>query len=111
MCMSAIAWSGFGRVIYGTSIPYIERHGGSQIDIRAREVVQKSHKQIQLVEGFLHNETDLLYAEGTVDHLHNHSYSHQHLYEGRDFHECLIVGGTCPKQVGAEQALGSRTLV
>ena len=27
MCMSAIAWSGFARVLYGTSIPYFSSNG------------------------------------------------------------------------------------
>merc|ERR1711934_184337 len=35
MCMSAIVWSGFGRVIYGTSIPFIVSQGQKQIQMRA----------------------------------------------------------------------------
>ena len=33
MCMSAITWSGFGRVVYGTSIPYISSLGQPQIQV------------------------------------------------------------------------------
>mmetsp|Transcript_9002 Transcript_9002/g.21110 ORF Transcript_9002/g.21110 Transcript_9002/m.21110 type:complete len:194 (-) Transcript_9002:125-706(-) len=62
MCMSAITWSGFGRVIYGTSIPFLEAHGGDQIDIRAVDVVAKSTKHIVVLGGLLANETDPLYA-------------------------------------------------
>ena len=35
MCMSALAWSGIGRVYYGTSIPFIASQGLNQISIRA----------------------------------------------------------------------------
>mmetsp|Transcript_45487 Transcript_45487/g.90078 ORF Transcript_45487/g.90078 Transcript_45487/m.90078 type:complete len:196 (+) Transcript_45487:47-634(+) len=68
MCMSAISWSGFGRVVYGTSIPFIEKQGGKQIDIRAAEIVARSHKQIILEGGVLANETDTLYRGNGVHH-------------------------------------------
>mmetsp|Transcript_104300 Transcript_104300/g.185426 ORF Transcript_104300/g.185426 Transcript_104300/m.185426 type:complete len:230 (+) Transcript_104300:32-721(+) len=96
MCMGAISWSGFGRVVYGTSIPFISEHGGDQIMIRASEVVRKSFKKIILVEGFLRNETDPLYENAvSLIHIHNHSHSHSHLFGGRDFGPCLH-GGPCP---------------
>ena len=41
-----ITWSGFGRVIYGTSIPYIESQGQNQIDIRSVEVA-KAQQSLQ----------------------------------------------------------------
>mmetsp|Transcript_40950 Transcript_40950/g.61871 ORF Transcript_40950/g.61871 Transcript_40950/m.61871 type:complete len:212 (+) Transcript_40950:45-680(+) len=62
MCMSAIEWSGFRRVVYGTSIPYIQEYGGSQIDIRATEVAARSPKKTAVVGGVLANETNPLYS-------------------------------------------------
>mmetsp|Transcript_65280 Transcript_65280/g.187826 ORF Transcript_65280/g.187826 Transcript_65280/m.187826 type:complete len:220 (+) Transcript_65280:79-738(+) len=69
MCMSAIVWSGFGKVVYGTSIPFIAKHGGYQIMIRASHVIRKSSKHILLDGGVLANETDSLYAQGAA-HQH-----------------------------------------
>lgn len=66
MCMSAITWSGFGRVVYGTSIPFIAAHGGMQINIRATEVVASSNKHIEVQGGVLANETDPLYLQGAA---------------------------------------------
>eukprot|EP00929_Paragymnodinium_shiwhaense_P071000 TRINITY_DN36072_c0_g1_i2.p1 TRINITY_DN36072_c0_g1~~TRINITY_DN36072_c0_g1_i2.p1 ORF type:complete len:207 (-),score=10.33 TRINITY_DN36072_c0_g1_i2:333-884(-) len=62
MCSSALAFSRFGRVVYGTSIPFISEHGGDQIHIRTREVFARSPTSMRplLVEGFLRNETDVL---------------------------------------------------
>eukprot|EP00927_Polykrikos_kofoidii_P056703 TRINITY_DN50793_c0_g1_i1.p1 TRINITY_DN50793_c0_g1~~TRINITY_DN50793_c0_g1_i1.p1 ORF type:complete len:225 (+),score=28.98 TRINITY_DN50793_c0_g1_i1:55-675(+) len=77
MCMSAIAWSGFGRVVYGTSIPFIEQHGGEQIDLRASEVVAASPKTI-LLETLLSNETDPLYVNvaAALHHAHVNDRAH-----------------------------------
>mmetsp|Transcript_74526 Transcript_74526/g.207060 ORF Transcript_74526/g.207060 Transcript_74526/m.207060 type:complete len:199 (+) Transcript_74526:79-675(+) len=77
MCMSAIAWSGFGRVVYGTSIPFIEEHGGEQINLRASEVVRASPKQV-LLETLLNNETDPLYLDGAALKHHDHVHGHTH---------------------------------
>ena len=39
MCMSAVIWSGFGRVVFGSSIPFLANRGHlSQISIRAQAV-------------------------------------------------------------------------
>mmetsp|Transcript_24372 Transcript_24372/g.34078 ORF Transcript_24372/g.34078 Transcript_24372/m.34078 type:complete len:131 (-) Transcript_24372:383-775(-) len=62
MCMAAIAWSGFGRVIYGTSIPYIASQGQNQINIRASTVAELTpFRNITVIGGVLANETDVLY--------------------------------------------------
>ncbi|MDQ3773137.1 MAG: nucleoside deaminase [Pseudomonadota bacterium] len=37
MCQSAIEWAGIPTVYYGTSIPYLQRLGWKQIEIRAKE--------------------------------------------------------------------------
>ena len=64
MCMAAIEWAGFGGVIYGTSIPFIEAAGATQIDVRASEVASRtSFHNVTLKGGVLANETDPLYAD------------------------------------------------
>ena len=99
MCMSAISWSGFGAVYYGTSIPFIESQGAPQIDIRAVDVLASSstlEHNTTVVGGVLNNETDPLYTacgkrcqhgshdhdHGHDDHGHDHDHDHgQHDYE------------------------------
>ena len=80
MCMSAIAWSGFGRVIYGTSIPYIESQGQNQIEIRSVEVAKASSKfsNVTVIGGVLVDETNELYNKKNVKHLHHHVPHHHH---------------------------------
>eukprot|EP00756_Hemistasia_phaeocysticola_P055652 Hpha_TRINITY_DN31614_c0_g1::TRINITY_DN31614_c0_g1_i1::g.29153::m.29153 len=78
MCMSAIAWSGFGRVVYGTSIPFIEAQGQEQIGIRAIEVARKAVKKVVVVGGVLANETNPLYQNTTGLH---HRHAHPHIVE------------------------------
>jgi tRNA(adenine34) deaminase len=88
MCMGAIAWSGFGRVIYGTSIPYIEAQGANQIDIRAIEVSAAAPwANVEVVAGVLSNETDLLYemCRSKCNHAHSHAHqdgTHEHEHPG-----------------------------
>mmetsp|Transcript_90289 Transcript_90289/g.229595 ORF Transcript_90289/g.229595 Transcript_90289/m.229595 type:complete len:156 (-) Transcript_90289:142-609(-) len=53
----------------GSSIPFIAKHGGYQIMIRASYVIRKSSKHILLDGGVLANETDSLYAQGPA-HQH-----------------------------------------
>ena len=79
MCMSALAWSGIGRVYYGTSIPYIAAEGLDQISIRATTVAEATefHPSIRVIGGILRNETDLLYKQLKEDgydlgHHHHH---------------------------------------
>ena len=82
MCMGAIVWSGFGRVYYGSSIPFIESQGMNQIEIRAWEVNDASPWQnITIIGGVLSNETDLLYVGGGPDRKimhHDHGHDHKH---------------------------------
>ena len=90
MCMSAIVWSGFGRVVYGTSIPYIESQGHEQIGIRAAQVLgalqttriewlvvqvaQATTKNVSVVGGVLAQETNKLYRNISQLHPPNHSH-------------------------------------
>eukprot|EP00658_Telonema_sp_P-2_P065203 TRINITY_DN54507_c0_g1_i1.p1 TRINITY_DN54507_c0_g1~~TRINITY_DN54507_c0_g1_i1.p1 ORF type:complete len:208 (-),score=24.76 TRINITY_DN54507_c0_g1_i1:309-932(-) len=77
MCMSAIAWSGFGRVVYGTSIPFIEHHGGKQIGLRATEVAARAVagglETTRVVGGVLAPLTNQLYLNASIEML-----SHRH---------------------------------
>ena len=75
MCMLAIAWSGFGRVIYGTSLPFIEAQGQDQIGIRATEVARKAVQKVVVVGGVLTNETNPLYQNASTLH-HDHDHTH-----------------------------------
>lgn len=62
MCMAAILWSGIGRVVYGTSVPTLTRLGWSQIQIRAAEVIRRSHRpQTGLTGGVLEADCDRLF--------------------------------------------------
>ena len=76
MCMGAIEWSGFGRVIFGTDIPFIESQGEKQINIRAEDVAKHAGiHNITLIGGVLSNETNLLYesSSGIENHkMHHH---------------------------------------
>ena len=83
MCMSAIAWSGFGKVVYGTSVPYLIAHGVRQIDIRAAAIEARSGvvtkgRGVVVEGGVLARQTDLLYVrrEGAASHHghHHHGY-------------------------------------
>jgi len=62
MCMSAILWCGFDSVVFGTSIPTLIGLGWNQINIRATEVVQRSHRpQTSVIRGVLESECDQLF--------------------------------------------------
>ena len=66
MCMSALAWSGIGRVYYGTSIPFIASQGLNQISIRAEEVIKSTpFEEIGLIGGVLNETTNKLYIQNT----------------------------------------------
>ena len=87
MCMSALAWSGIGRVYYGTSIPFIANQGLNQISIRAKDVIKSTpFEEIGLVGGVLNETTNKLYMQKAVHNYidlhhhggHDHSHSHGH---------------------------------
>lgn len=75
MCMGAIAWSGFGRVYFGTSIPFITGQGQNQIQIRATTISDAANfTNSSVFGGVLANETNPLYEsyESTAHHHHDH---------------------------------------
>lgn len=62
MCMSAILFSGIGCVVYGTSIPTLKQLGWNQIDIRALDVMEKSHRRdCTIIPRLLEGECDALF--------------------------------------------------
>lgn len=64
MCQSAVAWLGIGRVFYGSSIPFLQRQGLRQIDIRAEEVARRApFRTIEITGGLLEAECNQLFVE------------------------------------------------
>jgi tRNA(Arg) A34 adenosine deaminase TadA len=105
MCMGAIAWSGFGRVYFGTSIPFIMSQNQSQINIRAADIVAAtSFRDIIVSGGLLHEETDLLYSNtniGTHGHQHDEHGKHAHEHEYSSFYRNSEGDGNRPAQAAA----------
>jgi len=65
MCAAAALWAGLGAVVYGTSLPYLARHGWWQIDIRAEEVFRRTPGHgTRLVGGVLEDECNQLFHGG-----------------------------------------------
>lgn len=84
MCMGAIDWSGFGRVYYGTSIPFIEEHAGKQINLRASIVAAAGFTNVTVFGGILSNVTNLLYMQNEVKGIRGSDYHHRHHQEQMD---------------------------
>ena len=62
MCLSAIAWAGIPDVYYGTSIPYLQRMGWKQIDIRAEEIARRTpFRAIRVFGGILESDCNALF--------------------------------------------------
>lgn len=62
MCMSAILWCGLDSVVFGTTIPTLTDLGWNQMNIRAVEVVQRSHRpRTTVTAGVLEFECDQLF--------------------------------------------------
>ena len=79
MCQSAIEWASLGRVVYGTSIPFLQQHGWRQIDILSREVNNRtSFNSCEIVGGVLEDECNKLFADGPADG-HSHAHSHDEM--------------------------------
>ncbi len=64
MCQSAIIWSGMPLVVYGTSMPFLQKCGFGDINIRAKRVIEASLKgKCQIIGGVLENECNELFVE------------------------------------------------
>lgn len=62
MCQSAIIWAGISRVVFATSIEYLNSHGWKQIDITASEINKRSHfYKGTVIGGVLAEETNILF--------------------------------------------------
>lgn len=62
MCQSAILWAGIGTVVYGVSIPFLQRTGWRQIDIRAAEVAERApFAAVEIIGGVLEAECEALF--------------------------------------------------
>lgn len=67
MCATAIAWSSFNSITFGTSIETLSKFGWSQIGISTSQVLESAAeagvaKTTRLVKGVLANETDVFYG-------------------------------------------------
>lgn len=63
MCIGAIIWSGIQTVCFGTSIETLMKLGWQQIDLSAECVVQKSPRELVVIEGLLEKECNRLFEE------------------------------------------------
>lgn len=67
MCMSAILWCGIRSVVYGTSIAKLMELGWNQINIRAANVVGRSHRpNTEVVAGVLEKACDDLFERASA---------------------------------------------
>jgi tRNA(adenine34) deaminase len=63
MCQGAIEWAGIGRVFYGSSIPYLQKLGWWQIDLRATDIsARAAFRDTVIVGGILEAECNALFA-------------------------------------------------
>lgn len=62
MCQGAVAWTGIARVVYGTSILYLQKLNWWQVDIRADEVRRRTpFRRCELIGGVLEKECNALF--------------------------------------------------
>jgi tRNA(Arg) A34 adenosine deaminase TadA len=63
MCQGAILWAGIARVVFGTSIRYLQSRGWWQIEISAEEVARRApFRACTVVGGVLEAECNALFA-------------------------------------------------
>lgn len=65
MCASAIYWSGIPNVIFGSSIPFLNKLFGRQINIRAAEIFANAPNfyTCSLIGGIMENECNNLFIK------------------------------------------------
>lgn len=62
MCQGAIHWTGIERVVFGSSIRFLQQLGWKQIDILAQEVAQRTpFHECTLIGGILEAECNALF--------------------------------------------------
>jgi tRNA(Arg) A34 adenosine deaminase TadA len=61
MCQAAILWAGIPRVVFGTSVRYLQSRGWWQIDILAEEIIRRTpFRTCNLIGGILEAECNAL---------------------------------------------------
>lgn len=71
MCQGAIEWAGIGRVYYGASIPFLQKLGWRQIDLRAAEISTKTaFRKTLITGGILESECNALFAAAQQGRFH-----------------------------------------
>ncbi|HEY9734368.1 MAG TPA: nucleoside deaminase [Drouetiella sp.] len=66
MCQSAIVWSKMPMVVYGSSIPFLQKCGFGQINIRARKIVDAAlfdYGNCTILGGVLERECNALFEK------------------------------------------------
>lgn len=64
MCQAAILWARIPRVVYGTSISFLKNMGWQQIDLSARDLVERTpFSRCELVGGVCENECNQLFVD------------------------------------------------
>jgi tRNA(adenine34) deaminase len=61
MCQGAVAWTGIGAVVYGSSVPFLRSLNRDQIEIRAEEVARRAFRKCVIIGGVLERECDALF--------------------------------------------------
>jgi tRNA(adenine34) deaminase len=62
MCQGAVAWAGIPRVVFGSSIPYLQSLNWWAIDIRADEVARRTpFRECKVIGGVLEAECNALF--------------------------------------------------
>lgn len=79
--VSAIEFARIGRMVYGTSIPFLEQAGWTQIDIRATEIDNRTlFNSCEVVGGVLEDECNTLFVRGAPADWQGHHHDH-HLHD------------------------------
>ena len=68
MCQSAIVWSKMPLVVYGSSIPFLQKCGFGQINIRAQKIVDAAlfdYGNCTIIGGVLENECNALFQRAS----------------------------------------------
>jgi tRNA(adenine34) deaminase len=62
MCQGAVAWTGIGRVVFGSSIPFLKSLNWWAIDIRAEELARRApFRECTVVGGVMEEECNKLF--------------------------------------------------
>lgn len=62
MCQAAIEWAGIALVVFGSSIPFLQKLGWWQIDLRAEEIIRRTpFRKTAILGGILEAECNTLF--------------------------------------------------